>query len=180
MDPGEIGEIYVKSPNLFLGYAGRPEETRETFDVHGWLKTGDLGYFTADGEIFIVDRKKEMIKYMSYQVAPSEIEACIMKIEGVKGVCVVGIPDILAGDLAAAVIVKEGNSFLTEQDIVDEVASKFKVVSVRILKNSSVKLLIILIIKYEKLEKNLHEKSASHKFRIFFSKLLLELSELEG
>jgi 4-coumarate--CoA ligase len=127
LDPSEIGEIYLKSPNLFMGYAGKPEETREAFDVHGWLRTGDLGYFTVDGEIFIVDRKKEMIKYLNYQVAPSEIEACILKIEGVKGVCVVGIPDILAGDLAAAVVVKEGNSFLTEQDIIDEVASELNV-----------------------------------------------------
>jgi long-subunit acyl-CoA synthetase (AMP-forming) len=56
-----------------LGYANNPEETRNAFD-NGWLKTGDLGYFTDDGEIFIVDRKKEMIKYLNYQVAPSELE----------------------------------------------------------------------------------------------------------
>lgn len=120
----EIGEIYVKSPTMFLGYAGNPDETRQAFDVHGWLKTGDLGYFSEDGEIFVVDRKKEMIKYLNYQVAPSELEGCILQIEGVRAVCVVGIPDILVGDLAAAVIVKERNSFLIEQDIIDEIASE--------------------------------------------------------
>ena len=125
LDPNEIGEIYLKSPTLFLGYAGKPDETKDAFDVQGWLKTGDLGYFTEDGEIFVVDRKKEMIKYLNYQVAPSELEAHILKIDGVQNVCVVGIPDILAGDLAAAVVIKEMNSLITEQDIVDEVASEF-------------------------------------------------------
>lgn len=65
-----------------------------------------------------------MIKYLNYQVAPSELEGFVQKIEGVKRVCVVGIPDIISGDLAAAVIVKEINSFLSEQDVIDEVASK--------------------------------------------------------
>lgn len=111
---------------MFLGYAGNPEETRQAFDVHGWLKTGDLGYFSEESEVFVVDRKKEMIKYLNYQVAPSEIEACILKIEGVRAVSVVGIPDILVGDLAAAVVVKGKSSFLNEQDIVDEVSSKLK------------------------------------------------------
>lgn len=124
MDPHEIGEIYVLTPVRFLGYASNPEETRNAFDPSGWLKTGDLGYITTDGEIFVVDRIKDMIKYLNYQVAPSEIESCIQKMEGVKAVCVVGIPDMISGDLAAAVVVKETNSLLTEQDILDEVTSK--------------------------------------------------------
>lgn len=113
-------------PVRFLGYASNPEVTRNSFDNSGWLKTGDLGYFTEDGEVFVVDRKKDMIKYMNYQVAPSELEAFIGKMEGVLNVCVVGIPDMISGDLAAAAIVKDSNSLLTEQDVIDEVASKFK------------------------------------------------------
>lgn len=124
MDPSEIGEIYIMATLRFLGYAGNPEATRNAFDRSGWLKTGDLGYFTEDGEIFIVDRKKDMIKYLNYQVAPSELETFIQKMEGVKTACVVGIPDMIAGDLAAAIVVKEKNSLINEQDIVDEVARK--------------------------------------------------------
>lgn len=121
MEPNEIGEIHLWTL-CFLGYANNPEATRNAFDSDGWLKTGDLGYFTEEGEIFIVDRKKDMIKYLNYQVAPSELETFILKIEGVKIVCVVGIPDIISGDLAAAVVVKDKNSYLNEQDIIDEVA----------------------------------------------------------
>lgn len=105
-----------------MGYASNPEASRDAFDASGWLKTGDLGYVTDEGDIFLVDRKKDMIKYLNYQVAPSELEAFILKLEGVKQVCVVGIPDIISGDLAAAVVVKEQNSFINEQDIVDSVA----------------------------------------------------------
>lgn len=124
LEPNEIGEIYLMTASRFIGYASNVEATRNAFDSSGWLKTGDLGYFTEDGEIFVVDRKKEMIKYLNYQVAPSEIESCIQKMEGVQQVCVVGIPDIISGDLAAALIIKENSSGLTEQDVVDEVASK--------------------------------------------------------
>lgn len=125
MNPNEIGEFHILTPVRFLGYASNPQATRDSFDSSGWLKTGDLGYFTEDGEIFVVDRKKDMIKYMNYQVAPSELETFIGKMEGVLNVCVVGIPDMISGDLAAAVIVKDSNSLLTEQDVIDEVASKF-------------------------------------------------------
>lgn len=69
MGPNEIGEIYIITPYRFLGYANNPEDTKNAFDNEGWLKTGDLGYVTDDGEIFIIDRKKEMIKYLSYQVS---------------------------------------------------------------------------------------------------------------
>lgn len=120
----EVGEIYVMTPLRFLGYANNEEATRNAFDAIGWLKTGDLGYLTEEGDVFIVDRKKDMIKYLNYQVAPSELELCIQKMEGVKVVCVVGIPDIISGDLPAAVIVKEPKSFLTEKDVIDQIASK--------------------------------------------------------
>jgi acyl-CoA synthetase (AMP-forming)/AMP-acid ligase II len=125
MAQNEIGEIYSISAYKFLGYANNPEETKGAFDSAGWFKTGDLGYISEMGEIFIVDRKKDMIKYLNYQVAPSEIEGLIGKIAGITSVCVVGIPDMISGDLAAAIIVKDKNSLLTEQDVVDEVASEF-------------------------------------------------------
>lgn len=125
MDLYEIGEIYLMPPYRFLGYANNEEGTRQAFDPEGWLKTGDLGYLTEEGEIFIVDRKKDMIKYLNYQVAPSEIEAFVNGIDGVSVACIVGIPDMISGDLPAAVVIKDKNSDITEQDIIDEVASKF-------------------------------------------------------
>ncbi|KAG5676094.1 hypothetical protein PVAND_005948 [Polypedilum vanderplanki] len=125
LDPNNVGEIYLKAPYRFLGYANNVEDTKNAFDSDGWLKTGDLGYITEDGEIFVVDRKKDMIKYMNYQVAPSEIEAFVNAMDGVQQVTVVGIPDMLRGDLAVAIVVKEKDADLTEQDIIDEVAKNF-------------------------------------------------------
>lgn len=121
LGPNEVGEIRLMSQIRFLGYANKPEETRDAFDEQGWFKTGDLAYFTEDGEIFIVDRKKEMIKYLSYQVSPSELESYISKMDGVVAVCVVGIPDIISGDLPTAVVVKARNSSLEEIHIEDEI-----------------------------------------------------------
>lgn len=125
MDINEIGEIYVMSAVRFLGYANNIEDTKNAFDNEGWFKTGDLGYINEDGDIYVVDRKKDMIKYLNYQVAPSELENFIVGIKGVLSVCVVGIPDMISGDLAAAIIVKDKNSDLSEQDVIDEVAENF-------------------------------------------------------
>jgi acyl-CoA synthetase (AMP-forming)/AMP-acid ligase II len=125
MDINEIGEIYVMSSVRFLGYANNIGDTKNAFDNEGWFKTGDLGYISEDGDIYVVDRKKDMIKYLNYQVAPSELENFIVGIKGVLSVCVVGIPDMISGDLAAAIIVKDKNSDLTEQDVIDDVAGNF-------------------------------------------------------
>ncbi|CAG9797793.1 unnamed protein product [Chironomus riparius] len=127
LDLYEVGEIYLMPPYRFLGYANNDEGTRNAFDPEGWLKTGDLGYLTEEGEIFIVDRKKDMIKYLNYQVAPSEIEAFVNGINGVSVACIVGIPDMISGDLPAAVVIKDNNSDITEQDIIDEVARNFPI-----------------------------------------------------
>jgi 4-coumarate--CoA ligase len=125
MDTNEIGEIYLMTAVRFLGYANNLQETQNAFDKEGWFKTGDLGYINDEGDIFIVDRKKDMIKYLNYQVAPSELENFIITIDGVLTVCVVGIIDMLSGELAVAVIVKDINSKLTEQDVIDEVSRNF-------------------------------------------------------
>lgn len=123
LNPHETGEICVIPPFKFLGYTEHCDEYEAAYDSEGWFKTGDLGYITEDGEIFYLDRKKEVYKYMNYQVFPSELESWIIKMEGVKSVCVVGVRDSVAGCLGAAVVVKERNSFITEQNIIDEIES---------------------------------------------------------
>ena len=123
LNPHETGEICIIPPHKFLGYTGHRAEYEAAYDSEGWFKTGDLGYITEDGEIFYLDRKKEVFDYMNYQVFPSELESWIVKMEGVKSVCVVGIRDSVVGCLGAAVVVKKENSSITEQEIVDEVES---------------------------------------------------------
>ncbi|KAG4065349.1 hypothetical protein HA402_012294 [Bradysia odoriphaga] len=124
LDALQVGEICVLQPHKFIGYCNNKEETETAVDSTGWLKTGDLGYVTESGEIFLVDRKKEVFDQMNYTVYPSEIESYIRGIKGVKQVCVVGIRQ-LDGWRGAAVVVKEANSSVTEKEIVDEVHRNF-------------------------------------------------------
>lgn len=113
----ESGEICIKRLYTFLGYYGDAEATQNAFDADGWFLTGDIGYFDADGYLFIVDRKKDIMKYCCQQISPGDIENAIIEHLDVAQVCVVGIPDAKCTELPAAVIVKKHNSHLTEDDV---------------------------------------------------------------
>lgn len=88
---GERGEIYVKGPNICLGYWRNEKATRETFDSEGFLKTGDVAVRDESGWHWIVDRKKELIKVKGHQVAPAELEAVLLENEHVADAGVVGV-----------------------------------------------------------------------------------------
>ncbi|KAH8928455.1 acetyl-CoA synthetase-like protein [Atractiella rhizophila] len=104
--PGERGEICILSPSNALGYLGNDEATKSTFDADGYVHTGDEGYFgKRDGELYITDRIKELIKTKGNQVAPAELEGHILDHEAVADVCVIGIPDEYAGELPRAYVV---------------------------------------------------------------------------
>jgi len=86
-DFDEPGELVAKTPSLALGYAGNSKATRETF-VNGWLRTGDEVRMNRRGEIFVLDRLKEMLKVRGFQVAPVELEGCILDHADVADTCV--------------------------------------------------------------------------------------------
>lgn len=88
---------------------------------NGWLHTGDIARVDEDGLVYIVDRKKDIIKYAGYQISPTEIETVILKVPGVVAVCVTGIP-VPGNDLPVALVVKALDSELTEEMIIDTVA----------------------------------------------------------
>ena len=118
---GGVGEIVVKAPQLMIGYWNRPEETaemiRETESGERLLFTGDLGYLDKDGYLFIVDRKKDMIKTSGYQVWPREIEEVIAGHPAVHEVGVAGLPDRMRGEKAKAWIVLNEGMTATEAEI---------------------------------------------------------------
>ncbi|PSJ20266.1 4-coumarate--CoA ligase family protein, partial [Halomonas sp. ND22Bw] len=72
------GELLCKGPNVMLGYLGDPAATAETLDSDEFLHTGDIATVDADGNVSIVDRLKELIKYKGYQVPPAELEAVLL------------------------------------------------------------------------------------------------------
>jgi long-chain acyl-CoA synthetase len=121
MNQGVAGEIVIKAPQLMLGYWNKPEETREMIRENAagerLLYTGDLGYLDGDGYLFIVDRKKDMIKTSGYQVWPREIEEVISAHPAVHEVGVAGVPDKLRGEKAKAWIVLNDGASATEAEI---------------------------------------------------------------
>lgn len=114
---GENGDLCFRRTNMFLTYYGNQAEKDEMMDNEGFIQIGDIGHVDKDGFVVIDGRKKDIIKYRNYQISPGEIEEHIISIQGVKNVCVVGIPDIISGDLPAALIVKDRSSNISEKDI---------------------------------------------------------------
>ena len=108
LGPGERGELWVRGPQVMAGYLNRPDATAETIDADGWLHTGDLGYVDGDGNVFIVDRLKELIKVNAYQVAPAELEALVSTHPAVADAAVVPRPDEKYGEIPVAVVVPRG------------------------------------------------------------------------
>lgn len=118
------GEICLKMNYEFAGYYGNQSATDEIIDSEGFLASGDIGHFDEDGYLYIVDRKKDLMKYRGFQISPSEIDAFLIESPDIKSACAVGIPDAMATDLPAAVIVRSDGSHISEQDIYDMVAGK--------------------------------------------------------
>lgn len=88
---GEVGELYLRGPNIFMGYHNNPSATAEAISPDGWFRTGDVGYQDKNGNFYITDRVKELIKYKGFQVPPAELEGILIDNEAVTDVAVVGI-----------------------------------------------------------------------------------------
>jgi 4-coumarate--CoA ligase len=125
LGPNEQGEICTKTPVMFSGYFKDPEKTAEA-TKDGWVYSGDIGYFDDDGFLFIVDRKKDMLKFNNFQVYPAELEKIINTVEGVIDSCVVGVFEENQGnDLIFAFVEKSSAATdLTEKAIEDLVNAK--------------------------------------------------------
>lgn len=91
LDTGGTGELWVKGPNVFLGYLNNPKETRDALTPDGYFKTGDVGYRDVAGNFLITDRVKEMIKYKGFQIAPAELEGVVAAHPKVADVAVIGL-----------------------------------------------------------------------------------------
>lgn len=120
------GELWIKGTVLMKGYANDKEATAKTIDADGWLHTGDIGYYSNDGELFIVDRLKELIKFKGFQVPPAEIEGMLLQHPKIADAAVIGKPNEEAGELPLAFVVKQPNVELTEQDVITFVAGRFR------------------------------------------------------
>lgn len=100
---GEQGEIAVRGPQVVPGYWKRPDATAESFP-DGELRTGDIGFMDADGWLYVVDRKKDMINASGFKVWPREVEDVLYTHEAVREAAVVGVPDPYRGETVRAYV----------------------------------------------------------------------------
>ncbi len=116
------GELWVKGPNVMLGYLNQPEATAETLDADGFLHTGDIAVYHEGDYFSIVDRVKELIKYKGYQIAPAELEALLLSHPKVMDAAVIGVLDEDRQEIPKAFVVAAPDSGLTEADVMAFVA----------------------------------------------------------
>lgn len=114
---GQAGEIWIKGPQVIPGYWNKPEESAGALH-DGWLATGDIGVMNADGWLFLVDRKKDMINAAGYKVWPREVEDVLYTHPAVREAAVVGIPDEYRGENVKAVLSLKAGASITAEEII--------------------------------------------------------------
>jgi long-chain acyl-CoA synthetase len=162
---GEIGELYVKGPHIMKGYWKAPEETARVLR-DGWLATGDIARMDREGYVYIVDRKKEMIKYKGFAVAPAEVEAVLFQHAAVADCAVIGKPDVEAGEIPKALVILRPGEEVAPEALMEFVESRVagykKIREVEFVtsipKTSSGKVLRRVLIEAERLKANALEE----------------------
>ena len=118
---GQVGELILRAPQHMSEYWNNAAETAETLRHHGpggpWIHTGDLAYMDDEGYIFLVDRKKDMLKTSGFQVWPREIEEVLATHSAVQEASVAGIPDPLKGEVPKAWVVLKADTKATEDEL---------------------------------------------------------------
>ncbi len=121
LPPGAVGEILARSDQNMLGYWNKPAETAAVLSEDGWFRTGDAGWLSEDGYLFLHDRIKDMIVSGGENVYPAEVENALLAHAGVVDAAVIGIPDERWGETVKAVVVRapgaEGNDDALAADI---------------------------------------------------------------
>ena len=115
--PGEIGEIWLRGPNLMTEYWGDPEATAETYAGDGWFKTGDLGRVDRDGYYFVEDRKTDMIVSGGENIYPAELERILAEADDLAEFAVVGRPDEKWGETPVCIVVPKPGTAVNEASV---------------------------------------------------------------
>ncbi|MBM7647703.1 long-chain acyl-CoA synthetase [Bacillus ectoiniformans] len=117
VEPGQLGEVIIRGPQVMKGYWHQPEETEVTLK-EGWLYTGDIGSLDEDGYLSIVDRKKDMIIAGGFNIYPRDVEEILYEHPAVQEAVVIGIPDEYRGETVKAVLVLKAGKEADEEEII--------------------------------------------------------------
>jgi long-chain acyl-CoA synthetase len=121
---GDAGEIWVRGPNVFAGYWGDPEATAAALTPDGWLRTGDVAVADDDGNLFIVDRSKDLIIVSGFNVYPAEVEEALLEHPHIEAVAVVGVDSPYSGEAVKAYVVPKEGMALEEDEVADFCATR--------------------------------------------------------
>ncbi len=122
-EPGEVGEVVVRGPNVMPGYWGLPEETAASF-ADGWFRTGDVARVDDDGYVHIVDRVKDMIISGGENIYPAEIEDQLLTHPDIVECAVIGVPDEKWGEAPRAVVVPREGASLDPAEVLASLAGR--------------------------------------------------------
>ena len=115
---GAVGEVWTRSPYNMAGYWRKPEETAATIDAEGWLRTGDAGYFDADGYLYLHDRIKDMVVSGGENIYPAEVENVLLSHPAIVDAAVIGVPDPKWGETVKAIVVLAPGETLDEAGVI--------------------------------------------------------------
>jgi long-chain acyl-CoA synthetase len=116
---GDAGEIWVRGPNVFLGYFEDPQATSRALTADGWLRTGDIAVIDDDGFFYLVDRAKDLIIVSGFNVYPAEVEEAIREHSAVAQAAVVGVEHPHSGEAVRAYVVLRQDAHLDEDVVID-------------------------------------------------------------
>jgi len=151
---GEIGEIWIKGPNVVKGYWGKPEATAEAF-IDGWLRSGDLGRLDDEGFVYIVDRAKDMVIRGGENVYCVEVESALHDHPAVIDAAVVGIPHRVLGEEVGAIVTVKPGVHVSEEQLRAHVAARL----------ASFKVPVKIEIRSEPLPRNVNGKLLKRELR---------------
>ena len=124
MPYGESGELMIRGPQVMQGYYNDPDATSEMLTPDGWLHTGDIVRMDEDGYVWVLDRKKELIKYKGFQVPPAELEGLLLEHPSVADAAVIGKANEESGEIPKAFIVRKDGQEVSADEIMEFVAGK--------------------------------------------------------
>jgi long-chain acyl-CoA synthetase len=116
---GDVGEVWVRGPNVFAGYYGDADATDAVLTADGWLRTGDMAISDDDGYLYLVDRSKDLIIVSGFNVYPAEVEKVLATHPDVAEVGVVGVPHPHTGEAVKAFVVAEPDTDVDEETLIE-------------------------------------------------------------